>query len=123
MIKMGSPTFGVNDPPRCRMRRSRSVASHSGVCGMRIRSFLVSSLVLLPCLTAAAPGRRAGPPLDDAAILATFDEVNGFDIETAKLGVIRGHSESVRELAAEVLRDHSMVLQMARDLAARKGIV
>lgn len=73
----------------------------------------LASLLLSP-----APAGR-----DDAALLATFDQVNGFDIETARLGVIRGHSEAVRALAADVLRDHSMVQQMARDLARQAGII
>jgi putative membrane protein len=76
-------------------------------------------LTLLLALTAFV-----GAPalLDDAAVLATFDQANGFDIETARLGAVRGNSEAVRSLAADVLRDHSMVLQMTRDLAARAGI-
>lgn len=90
---------------------------------MHSRSFLILLLALAPFVTATAPGPFTRPPLDDATILATFDEVNGFDIETAQLAVVRGHSETVRRLAAEILRDHSMVLQMARDLAARTGIV
>lgn len=73
---------------------------------------IAASLLVLPY-----PGGS-----DDSALLATFDQVNGFDIETARLGVIRGHSEAVRALAADVLRDHSMVQQMARDFARQAGI-
>lgn len=62
--------------------------------------FLTASLASL--LLSPAPAGR-----DDAALLATFDQVNGFDIETARLGVIRGHSEAVRALAALPCRDHS----------------
>ena len=88
---------------------------------MRTAHVLSLVLALTPFVQGAA---RAGaaPTLDDAAVLATFDQVNGFDIETARLGAVRGSSEAVRSLAADVLRDHSMVLQMARDLAARVGI-
>jgi putative membrane protein len=83
-------------------------------------------VLLLPLLVAGSflLGFRSPAPAahDDAALLATFDQVNGFDLETARLGVIRGHNEAVRSLAADVLRDHAMVLQMARDLARNAGI-
>lgn len=88
---------------------------------MRTRYTVALLLALAPLLAGAAP-RGQPTRIDDAAVLAIFDQVNGFDIETARLGAVRGSSEPVRALAADVLRDHSMVLQMARDLAARTGI-
>lgn len=85
---------------------------------------IIPTLVLLSLL--GPLNRGAGAPTDrypdNAGVLAIFDQVNGFDIETARLGAVRGHGEAVRALAADVLRDHSMVLQMARDLAVRSGI-
>jgi putative membrane protein len=60
--------------------------------------------------------------LDDAAIFAIYDQVNGFDIETASLGAVKGDSEDVRALAVMVLRDHSAVRQMTRDLAGNLGV-
>lgn len=81
---------------------------------------VLSCLLALP-LVAARPALSRSH-LDDTAILATFDQVNGFDIETARLGAVRGSSETIRALAADVLRDHSMVVQMARDLGIRAGI-
>jgi len=88
---------------------------------MRVRPTLFLSCLLLPLL-AASRSAPVGPPLTDAGILAIFDQVNGFDIETARLGVIHGQSETVRSLAADVLRDHSMVQQMARDVASHAMI-
>lgn len=88
---------------------------------MRIRYTFAVLLALTP-LIAGRSARSQPAPMDDATVLAIFDQVNGFDIETARLGAVRGNSEAVRALAADVLRDHSMVLQMARDLAARAGI-
>jgi putative membrane protein len=88
---------------------------------MRTRYALAALLAFTPILAGVAP-HHSPIRLDDAAALATFDQVNGFDIETARLGAVRGSSELVRALAADVLRDHSMVLQQARDLAARTGI-
>jgi len=60
--------------------------------------------------------------LDDRAVFALYDQVNGFDVETASLGAVQGHDPAVRELAVMVLRDHSAVRQMSRDLGARLGI-
>lgn len=60
--------------------------------------------------------------LSDAQIYAIYDQVNGFDIETAGLGAVKGHSPEVRKLAVMVLRDHSAVRQMARDIAADEKI-
>ncbi|HOV05043.1 MAG TPA: DUF4142 domain-containing protein [Kaistiaceae bacterium] len=68
-------------------------------------------------LTAPAIGHA-----DDAALFAVYDQVNGFDIETATLGAVKGSSEEVRALAAMVLRDHSAVRQMTRDLAKRLDV-
>ena len=66
---------------------------------------------------------HAETKLDDKAIFSIFDQVNGFDIETASLGVVEGHSKDVRKLAAMVLRDHSMVIQMGKNLARQKNII
>lgn len=73
-------------------------------------------------LSASVMGANAASALDDRAIFTVYDQVNGFDIETASLGVVKGQSTSVRELAAMVLRDHSAVRQMSRDLAQKLGV-
>jgi putative membrane protein len=73
-------------------------------------------------LSASLGSASAATALDDRAIFAVYDQVNGFDIETASLGATKGRSEDVRALAAMVLRDHSAVRQMTRDLAQRLGI-
>jgi putative membrane protein len=76
-------------------------------------------------LSAGAGSANAAPraaTLDDRGIFAVYDQVNGFDIETASLGAVKGQSEDVRALAAMVLRDHSSVRQMTRDLAQKLGI-
>ena len=58
----------------------------------------------------------------DAALFAAYDQVNGADIEIAELGAIQGESREVRTVAAMVLRDHSAIRQMARDIAEDLGI-
>lgn len=80
----------------------------------------VLAIALSPAVGSAEDAGK--PALDDAAIFAIYDQVNGFDIETAMLGVVRGQSPEVRALAGMVLRDHSTVLQMTRGLAGNLGI-
>ena len=60
--------------------------------------------------------------LDDATILAIFDQANAADIYTARLGVKYGHSDEVRALARQVANDHLMVQQLGRDLAKKLDI-
>src|SRR6185503_14307885 len=87
----------------------------------RLSVFGRTGFVLALAVAAGGPSARAAT-LDDTAIFAIYDQVNGFDIETATLGAVHGQSREVRALAAMVLRDHSMVRQMARDLAQRLGV-
>ncbi|MGH7514463.1 MAG: DUF4142 domain-containing protein [Gemmatimonadales bacterium] len=63
------------------------------------------------------------PALDDATIMAIFDNANTADIETGKLAVQRGHTDEVRLFGAMLARDHQMVRQQGRDLALRLGII
>ncbi len=64
----------------------------------------------------------ANDSLSEEELYSIFDQVNGFDIETASLGVTQSENKAIRELAAMVLRDHSMVIQMARDTAKQYNI-
>ena len=68
-------------------------------------------------LTAAAT--VAPQALDDATIIAIFDRANTADIETGALAVKRGASPEVREFGAMLVRDHTHVRQLGRDLAAK----
>jgi len=72
--------------------------------------------------TVMAEQSTATAQLSQSEIFAIYDQVNGFDIETAELGAVKGHSAQVRELAVMVLRDHSAVRQWARDIAAAEGV-
>jgi putative membrane protein len=72
-----------------------------------------------------APDRTAPPAplaLDDATIVAIFDAANTADIETGRLAAERGHSKEVRDFGAMLVRDHTTVRQMGRDLAKRLGV-
>ena len=65
----------------------------------------------------------AGGKLDDATILAIFDQANSVDIYTGRLGAKYGHSEEVRALGRMVATDHVVVQQMGRDLAKKLNLV
>ena len=68
------------------------------------------------------PAESTAPTLDDATIVAIFDNANTADIETGKLAVKRGHSKEVRQFGAMLARDHNMVRQQGRDLAKKLGV-
>jgi putative membrane protein len=62
------------------------------------------------------------PALDDATIVAIFDNANTFDIATGKLAAQQGQSTEVREFGAMLARDHAMARQQGRDLAQKLGV-
>jgi putative membrane protein len=62
------------------------------------------------------------PALNDATIVAIFDNANTADIETGKLAAQRGWTEEVRQFGAMLARDHEMVRQQGRDLAEKLGV-
>jgi putative membrane protein len=72
---------------------------------------------------ALGPPTRAAAALDDATILAIFDQANAADIVTGRLGAKYGASEEVRALGRMVASDHAAVQQTGRDLAWKLKIV
>ena len=68
-------------------------------------------------------GVVASSKLDDATILAIFDQANSIDIYTGRLGAKYGYSEDVRALGKMVATDHVAVQQMGRDLAKKLNII
>lgn len=68
-------------------------------------------------------GAMAGTNLDDATILAIFDQANSVDIVTGRLGAKYGNSDEVRALGRMVATDHVAVQQMGRDLAKKLDIL
>jgi putative membrane protein len=79
-------------------------------------STIVEQHIRTPATEAPAPA------LDDATIVAIFDNANTVDIETGKLAAKRGHSNEVRQFGAMLARDHEMVRQQGRDLAKKLGV-
>ena len=87
---------------------------------------IIKNLGVALSLTAAAmttPLPTTAGNLDDATIVAIFDQANMADIATARLGAKKGHSKEVRELAKMVATDHMGVQRMGRDLASKLGVL
>ncbi len=83
----------------------------------------ILAAALFAGLTSFGANAGAAAKLDDATILAIFDQANTADIWTGRLGVKYGHSAEVRALGRMVATDHEAVQQMGRDLARKLGIV
>lgn len=66
---------------------------------------------------------NAGAKLDDATIMAIFDQTNTADLWVGRLAVKKGQSEDVQMLGKMVAVDHVAVQQMGRDLATKLGII
>lgn len=60
-------------------------------------------------------GDAVSVTLSDGEIIGIYNQVNGFDIETALLAMVKGNADAVKKLAASVADDHRGVrLQAAR---------
>ena len=81
------------------------------------RKFLGSVVAL-----ALAAPVYAGEMLSDAQIIGIYSQVNSFDIETALLGELKGHSDDVRAIGSMVSGDHSGVRQAIHQLASEMGV-
>jgi len=88
-----------------------------------MRRSRLAALALAPLLI-LAPGAVSGQDkaLDDATIVAIFDGANTAEIETGALAEARASSKAIREFGAMLARDHNMVRQQGRDLAAKLGV-
>jgi len=85
-----------------------------------IHSAVIAGVIALSALFSNAG--VAGEKLDDATILAIFDQANAVDIFTGRFGAKYGNSAEVRELGVMTATDHVAVQQMGRDLAKKVGI-
>jgi len=80
---------------------------------------LMSASVLIGTVSFASTSNASG--LNDGAIIAIYNQVNTFDIETAGLGIANAKDSRVIDLAEMVQKDHTAVRQMAADLAIKLG--
>jgi putative membrane protein len=90
-----------------------------------MHSITATALLVLAASTGALPGatlhaQAEGP--DDATIVAIFDAANTAEMETGALAEQRGASKEVRDFGAMLVRDHRIVRQQGRDLAAKLGV-
>lgn len=83
------------------------------------------SKVFLPSLLTAVLAFNTsayGDDLSDETIMAIFDQANTVDIWVGRIGLMKAHSQEVKQLAQMVVTDHQVVQQMGRDLAKAESI-
>ena len=87
-----------------------------------------TTALLLLTLSLSAPAlssatlQAPADKLDDPTIVAIFDAANTADMETGALAEKHAASKEVRDFGAMLVRDHRMVRQQGRDLAAKLGV-
>jgi putative membrane protein len=86
-----------------------------------IASVLAVGALAFTMRTATATPRPQAA-LDDATIVAIFDQANTSDIETGELAVKMGSTKEIRDFGAMLARDHKTVRQQGRDLAGKLGV-
>jgi putative membrane protein len=89
---------------------------------IRNRWFERVCLAVVAATIVSLPTGAAGV-LDDATILAIYDQANAADIVTGRLGAKYGASDDVRALGRMVATDHMSAQQMGRELAMKLRIV
>lgn len=82
----------------------------------KLKIALLSTLITL-----SAPAYSA-EKLDDSTIMAIFDQANTVDIWIGRIGLEKGFSPEIRQLAQMVVTDHQVVQQMGRVLAKEQGL-
>ena len=89
----------------------------------RTLASLIGVSAAVAALTAATDNRvmKKGT-LDDPTIVAIFDAANTADIETGALAAKKGSTKEVRDFGLMLERDHKVVRQQGRDLAAKLGV-
>ena len=74
---------------------------------------------LLAPATLVAQAKSAPPAIDDAAIVGIFDIANTWDIATGSLAAKKASSQEVKDFGAMLARDHKVVQDSGRALAAK----
>ena len=62
---------------------------------------------------------HAAAALDDPTIVAIFDAANTWDIQLGHLALKKSHNKAVRTFADMMVRDHTAVRKLGRDLATK----
>ena len=79
---------------------------------------LAAAALALPVIL-LAQGKPAAPALDDAAIVGIFDIANTWDIATGSLAAAKASRQEVKDFGAMLARDHKVVQDSGRALAAK----
>jgi len=69
--------------------------------------------------TAAPTSTTRSAALDDPTIVAIFDAANTWDINLAHIALKKSSNKDVRTFADMMVRDHTAVRQLGRDLATK----
>jgi putative membrane protein len=80
----------------------------------------VANLSATAPTAATPPGVHAAP--DDAAIITRFEEMVSADLPCAQLAMERGHSKEVRDFARQLVSEHGLARQLARDVAMQLNV-
>jgi putative membrane protein len=102
-------------------KRNVKLAAAPMILALCVLAFSVDDLAAQEHIRQPAPEAPAAA-LDDATIVAIFDNANTADIETGNLAAKRGSTNEVRQFGAMLARDHAMVRQQGRDLAKKLGV-
>jgi putative membrane protein len=84
--------------------------------------FAAVALTVISASRVAAQAKPAAPKLDDATIVAIFDNANTWDVQTGGLAAKKGTTKEVRDFGAQLVRDPTTVRQQGRDLAKKLGV-
>src|SRR5262249_14452734 len=88
-------------------------------------ALMVSSIqAQAPALAAGSAPVRAvtARDLDDRAIVGIFDAANTWDIEAAQIATIKSTNPNVTMFANMMIKDHTSVRQLGRDLATKLNV-
>ena len=98
------------------------MVSIAAVVGLASAFALPTSQAPKPHRPTVAPATASRVALDDATIVAIFDEANTADIETSGLAANRASNKEVQALGKQFVRDHTAVRQQGRELAKKLGV-
>ena len=79
---------------------------------------LIGATFVVPVIL-LAQAKPAAPAIDDAAIVGIFDIANTWDIATGNLASTKAASKEVKDFGAMLARDHKVVQDSGRALAAK----
>jgi putative membrane protein len=89
---------------------------------LRLSAHVAAAALAVAAFAPMTVASAQSAKLDDPTIIAIFDAANTWDIETGALAAKKGTTKEVRDFGAMLERDHNVVRQQGRDLAAKLGV-